>query len=124
MTIALDTDTVLGALTSAITEVCGLEANEIAADALFGELEVDSLGAIEIAVLVGDALDVRVDLQDLVQDWTHLTIGELAGNLAGALRRKNPGYAEQAPPLVPSQRRTGPTEDLRRDTSSTKASSS
>lgn len=124
MTTEVDAATVFRALTNALTQVCGLDAHDITADTRFRELEVDSIGAIEVVVLVADELDARVELPHLVGDWSALTIGELAGNLTRALHSKAEDHPEQSPLPGPSQRRTNPTEDLRRDTSRTNASSS
>lgn len=83
-----DPDTVLTALIDATAQVLGLEPADISPDGVFGDLDVDSVHAVEIVVQLGDTLGTAVDARELLTDWTDLSMKQLAADLAEALARQ------------------------------------
>lgn len=76
---------VTGVLAEIISGLCGIDESELTADRLVAELGIDSLMAGEIIAQAELALQVDIDIRRLSDDWSGLTVGMLAAELAGEI---------------------------------------
>lgn len=83
-----DPDTVLNTLIDITARMLGLEPADISPDDLFGDLDVDSVLAVEMVAELGDSLGDVVDPRDLLVDWSGLSMRQLATDLSETLTRR------------------------------------
>jgi acyl carrier protein len=73
---------VMGILTEIVSGVCGIDESQLTADRRVGDLGIDSLMAGEILAQAEIALQTDIDFQRLPDNWSGLTLGRLAAQLA------------------------------------------
>jgi acyl carrier protein len=78
-------DDVIGVLIEIISGICGIDQSQLTADRRVADLGVDSLMAGEIIAQAEIALRTDIDLQRLSDDWSGLTVGRLAAQLASEI---------------------------------------
>lgn len=104
MTTAPDAATVFDVLAEVISRVVGVERDRLEPGLPIAELDIDSMYAGEIAAQTEAALDVEIDFRRVAEDWSQLTIGDLATEfLQGARPQEAP--AQEARAAQPSQGR-------------------
>jgi acyl carrier protein len=79
-------DDVLGVLTEIISGICGIDESQLTADRRLMDLGIDSLMAGEIIAQTEMALRTDIDFRRLSDDWSGLTVGKLASQLASEIR--------------------------------------
>jgi acyl carrier protein len=78
-------DAVLGVLIELISGICGIDEDELTADRSVVDLGIDSLMAGEIMAQAEMALNADIDFRRLADDWSDLTVGKLASQLAAEI---------------------------------------
>ena len=79
-------DDVIAVLTELISGICGIDESELTADRRVADLGIDSLMAGEIIAQAEMALHTDIDFQRVSDDWSGLTVGRLAAELAAEIR--------------------------------------
>jgi acyl carrier protein len=82
MGLDLDDERVFTAVAQAVGEVCDVEPESLNRETIVGELGIDSMDAADILVQVQSALSVKIDFRHVAADWSNLTLGDLALDLA------------------------------------------
>ena len=79
-------DDVTAVLTELISGICGIDESELTADRRVADLGIDSLMAGEIIAQAEMALQTDINFQRISDDWSGLTVGRLAAELAAEIR--------------------------------------
>jgi acyl carrier protein len=75
-------DYVIDVLTELISGLCGIDESQLTADSRVADLGIDSLIAGEIIARAEVALHTEIDIRLLSDDWSGLTLGSLAAQVA------------------------------------------
>ena len=68
-----------------VAEVCGFSAGELGDDQQIAHLDIDSVLAAEILSRIERDLDVDIDIRLIVDDWSSLTLRDLARQVMAGL---------------------------------------
>jgi acyl carrier protein len=78
-------DDVMRILVEIVSGICGIDESELTADRRVWDLGIDSLTAGEILARAETALQTDIDFRRLPDDWSGLTLGKLAAQLAAGI---------------------------------------
>jgi acyl carrier protein len=78
-------DDVMRVLVEIVSGICGIDESQLTADRRVWDLGIDSLIAGEILAQAETALKTDIDFQRLPDDWSGLTLGKLAAQLAAGI---------------------------------------
>jgi acyl carrier protein len=90
----LRTDAVFRTVVEIVSDVCGIDQDELLADRRIADLDIDSMTAGEIVAQVEDVLHVDIDFRRIADDWSGMTLGQLAAQFvhdAQGTPRQTPG---------------------------------
>ncbi|MFI0242345.1 acyl carrier protein [Streptomyces sp. NPDC016845] len=79
-------------LVTKLTTDLGIEEKDIRPDATFADLEIDSLAALELGVILEEDLGIKFDLDELRRQ--DMTLEQFAGHVDGLVAGRRPQAAE------------------------------